>query len=179
MASLHSALKFLSLPNACPLCIVALNPQTGQAIAVNSTFESIFGPLYKFKEWDFANAACEDEVKNPNEGGDDENKKLNRSKFREAIGKVRTSLCDANADHGGINTKMDEGNEKAAAATGKIRNVEMLTLGSNDAGLPIKKHFDWTIGSVQLDGGDDNDDTPASAVILYGDLVNEEEESDR
>jgi len=185
MASLKNALKFLSLPNACPLCIVALNPQTGQPIAVNATFESILGPLYKFKEWEFANAASEDDV-NPqagDEGGDegsddggddtkegDSSTKKNRSKFREAIGKVRTSL---------ESTAMREDNNETL--TGKIRNVEMLTLGSNNAGLPIKKYFDWTIGSVQLDDGDDggDDDTPASAVILYGDMVNEVESSDR
>ena len=47
--NLSAALNFLSLPNACPLCIVALDPQTGRPIAVNSTFESILGPLWKFK----------------------------------------------------------------------------------------------------------------------------------
>jgi hypothetical protein len=158
--SLSAALKFLSLPNACPLCIVALDPQTGRAIAVNSTFESILGPLYKFKEWEFANAASEDV--NPNaavvEGGE-----TNRSRFREAIDKVRTSLCD----------DVDAATEKSKS-TAKVRDVEMLTLGTNDAGLPIRKYFDWTIGSVQLD-----EDAPSSAVMLYGDMINEAESSNR
>ena len=29
--------------------------------------ESIFGPFYKFKEWDFSNAACEDASGNPHD----------------------------------------------------------------------------------------------------------------
>ena len=60
----------------------------------------------------------------------------------------------------------------------------MLTLGTNDAGLPVRKYFDWTIGSVNMQQPikfDDNDNTShvTSAVILYGDMVNEEESSDR
>ena len=81
MASLHAALKFLSLPNACPLSIIALDPNTGKPIAVNSTFESIFGPFYKFKEWEFGNAASEDTTTD-----------LNRTKFRNAITKVCNSV---------------------------------------------------------------------------------------
>eukprot|EP00581_Thalassiosira_minuscula_P018353 CAMPEP_0183723122 /NCGR_PEP_ID=MMETSP0737-20130205/14826_1 /TAXON_ID=385413 /ORGANISM="Thalassiosira miniscula, Strain CCMP1093" /LENGTH=815 /DNA_ID=CAMNT_0025953375 /DNA_START=183 /DNA_END=2630 /DNA_ORIENTATION=+ len=185
MASLNSALKFLSLPNACPLSIVALNPHTGRPIAANSTFESILGPLYKFKEWEFSNAACEDYV-NPN-GKEEEKKtdseqallkKKNRTKFREAIDGVRNSLCEARADSGNNGSDAVKVEDGGASMTGKIRNVEMLTLG-NDAGMPIKRYFDWTIGSVQLDGEDGDGDAPASAVILYGDMVNEVESSNR
>ena len=85
-ANLSSALSFLSLRNACPLAIVALDPLTGCPIAVNSTFESILGPLWKFKEWDFADAASEDI--NPNAGDEEKGKETNRSRFRDAIGKV-------------------------------------------------------------------------------------------
>lgn len=159
-ASLSAALHFLSLPGACPLAVVALDPQTGKAIAVNSTFETIFGPLYKFKQWEFAEAASEDV--NPN-AASEEAGETNRTRFRDAIGKVRTSLCD----------DVDAMAEKSEA-TAKVRNVEMLTLG-NDAGLPIKKYFDWSIGSVQLD----EDDGPASAMLLYGDMINEVESSNR
>lgn len=171
MASLNAALNFLSLPSACPFCVVALDPKTGRAIAANSTFESVMGPLYKFTEWEFANAAAQDDA-NPDaapttgEGGVESN----RTVFREAINKVRTSLRDDGmADAGEETTKKGE-------ATTKIRNVEMLTLGTNEAGLPIRKYFDWTIGSVRLE--DEGDGAP-SAVLLYGDMVNEEESSDR
>lgn len=130
------------------------------------------GPLYKFKEWEFAEAASEDENPDaaPTEGG----KEMNRSKLREAIDKVRASLGDdvdnvdeSKAKHGG------------GEPTSKVRNIEMLTLGTNKAGLPIRRYFDWTVGSVKLDGEEDDDDSPASAVILYGDPVNEMESSDR
>ncbi len=178
MTSLHSALKFLSLPNACPLSIIALDPATGKPIAVNSTFESIFGPLYKFKEWEFGDAATEDE-----EGGEDPI--LNRTRFRRAIDVV----CDSLLKRGG------DGDVAAGAnvgvATGNIRNVEMLTLGTNEAGLPIRKYFDWTIGSVKLDSNsEENGDIDGdgnvngnvnvnAAVMLYGTLINDAESTDR
>mmetsp|Transcript_32431 Transcript_32431/g.47994 ORF Transcript_32431/g.47994 Transcript_32431/m.47994 type:complete len:825 (+) Transcript_32431:312-2786(+) len=184
MATLQNTLQFLSSPTSCPLTIVALNPRTGQPIAVNSTFESIFGPFYKFKEWDFSNAACEDASGNPHDessstedDGDGEEKKResgNRSKFTEAIGRVRNALCVASADGGGNGAS----NNNQDDLTGRIRNIEMLTLGTNEAGLPIKHYFDWTIGSVNLNG-EGGDGMPASAVILYGDMVNEAESSDR
>ncbi|KAL3816149.1 hypothetical protein ACHAXA_001636 [Cyclostephanos tholiformis] len=62
----------------------------------------------------------------------------------------------------------------------------MLALGTNDAGLPVRRHFDWTIGSVatrSLESDDDDDGDsgglPSSVVIMYGDVVNEAESSDR
>ena len=155
----------------------SLNPQNGQAIATNSTFESIFGPLYKFKDWEFANAATDEDVDPTSantQGGDEASaapkKETNRAKFRAAIDKVRASLSATSiaTDNSGGG---EEGKDKASA-TAKIRNIEMLTLGTNEGGLPIKHHFDWTIGSVSLENGDD-------VVILYGDMVNELESKDR
>jgi hypothetical protein len=165
---LNSALEFLSLPNACPLTIVALDATTGKPIAVNSTFESIFGPYYKFSEWEFANAASSSSEEK--EVNDDDN----RSKFRTAINNVRNSLRH-------ITDNKDEDVEKEFALTHTtIRNVEMLTLGTNDAGLPIRKYFDWTIGSVRLDNEEGEEaGNPSCAVILYGDMVNEIESSNR
>jgi hypothetical protein len=168
--NLNAALDFLSLPNACPLCIVALDPHTGRPIAVNSTFEKIIGPLWKFKEWDFAEAASEDIDPNPNAA--DKSKETNRSRFRDAIGKVRASLCEDVETY--INASMASKCETSA----KVRNVEMLTLGTNDAGLPIRKYFDWTIGCVQNEEGV-NGEEPASAVVMYGDMLNDDESSNR
>lgn len=159
-------------------CTHRLNPETGQPIAVNSTFESILGPFYKFKEWEFADAAAEDfhPVDEPTTSS---KKETNRSKFREAINRVRLHLSSSNPL-----LKIDEvnngGNMADSAATVKIRNVEMLTLGTNDAGLPIRKYFDWTIGSMNVDEDGAGSEMPlASAVIMYGDMVNEAESSDR
>lgn len=171
----------------------SLNPKTGQPVAVNSTFESIFGPIYKFKEWEFANAATGDDISpEAEEEGTkkidiDEstsNNNINREKFREAIDKVRSSLSSSDPS-ATISSDNNSGDNKKESST-KIRNVEMLTLGTNDAGLPVRKYFDWTIGSVnnmqQPINCDDDDNTTSvitSAVILYGDMVNEEESSDR
>lgn len=63
-----------------------------------------------------------------------------------------------------------ESGKNVTKMTTKIRNVEMLTLGANDAGLPIRRYFDWNIGSLT---GEEK------VVILYGDAVNEAETSDR
>lgn len=168
----------------------SLNPKTGQPISVNSTFESIFGPIYKFKEWEFANAATGDDI-SPEDPGtknidvDESHPNINREKFREAIDTVRSSLSPSE-DPSTSSEDDNGGDKKKESSTTKIRNVEMLTLGTNDAGLPVRKYFDWTIGSVNMQQpincDDDNDDTTShitSAVILYGDMVNEEESSDR
>ncbi|KAL3787619.1 hypothetical protein ACHAWO_000739 [Cyclotella atomus] len=169
-ANLSSALSFLSLRNACPLAIVALDPLTGRPIAVNSTFESILGPLWKFKEWDFADAASEDI--NPITGDEEKGKETNRSRFRDAIGKVRAYLC------GDVTQYLENAMAGKVDSRAKVRNVEMLTLGTNEAGLPVRRYFDWTIGCVQNDEGV-SDDGAGSAVILYGDMLNDDESSNR
>eukprot|EP00984_Skeletonema_dohrnii_P020010 scaffold9681_cov103-Skeletonema_dohrnii-CCMP3373.AAC.3 len=168
-SNLQSTLKFLSLPNTCPLSIIALDPNTGKPIGVNSTFENIFGPLYKFQEWEFSNAACDDDdghtaTTTGASSAPTVASELNRTKFRNAINKVSNSLKyngDGVVSWWGLTHTT-------------IRNVEMLTLGTNEAGLPVRKYFDWTIGSVK-----EEEEGGAEAVILYGNLVNEVEESDR
>ena len=172
-----------------------LNPVNGQPIAVNSTFESILGPFFKFKEWEFADAASEDVIPVVAESirdSDDDyagRKETNRSRFRDAIDKVRLHLSNSPAVVEGVarhNVHEATAADAATAATVKIRNVEMLTLGTNSAGLPIRKYFDWTIGSVNANvdddtdiGDDDNEMSLTSAVIMYGDMVNETESVDR
>ena len=155
----------------------SLNPVDGQPIAVNSTFESVLGPFYKFKEWEFADAASEDVnplATTPNSTGV---KETNRSKFRDAINKVRIFLATASPA-----IKMEMNDTGRSGMNVKIRNVEMLTLGTNDAGLPVRKYFDWTIGTMQLDNSIiDAEETAlmSSVVVMYGDMVNEAESSDR
>ncbi|KAL7430910.1 hypothetical protein ACHAXH_001626 [Discostella pseudostelligera] len=125
-------------------------------------------------------------------GAKEKKKETNRSKFRSAINKVRLHLSNSpsvvemngsGSSNGGngihhqasATSSLAEG----AAATVKIRNVEMLTLGTNDAGLPIRKYFDWTIGSINAANDDGIGGELTSAVIMYGDMVNEDETSDR
>lgn len=110
----------------------------------------------------------------------------NRSKFRTAINNVRNSLrhITTTTDGGSNNNKDDDVEMEFALTHTTIRNVEMLTLGTNDAGLPIRKYFDWTIGSVRLDNEEEGGEkeagnSPSCAVILYGDMVNEIESSNR
>ena len=171
---------------------MALDVTTGHPIAVNSTFESIFGPYYKFCEWEFAYAACgssddgKDNSSNSSSGGEKKVNDDNRSKFRTAIDNVRNSLRHITTTDG-CNNNDDEDVEMEFSLTHTtIRNVEMLTLGTNDAGLPIRKYFDWTIGSVRLDNDEEGEEeeaggsrSPSCAVILYGDMVNEIESSNR
>jgi hypothetical protein len=180
------------------LFIISLDPVDGRPIAVNSTFESILGPYYKFKEWEFADAASEDVHPTPPSTSSSSSsssystpkKETNRSKFRDAINKVRIYLTTASPA-----IKMELNGK--AGMTVKIRNVEMLTLASNEAGLPVRKYFDWTIVGMmqQLDtttnssgntvnGGESSATTAStssssSVVMLYGDMVNEAESSDR
>ena len=130
-----------------------LNPENGHPIAINSTFESVIGPLFKFREWEFADAAAADVNPNAASAGDAD---ANRTRFKDAINSIRTRMVSSS------------GNE---TMTTKIRNVEMLTLGANDAGLPIRRYFDWNIGSLT--------EGEQKVVIMYGDVVNEAESSDR
>jgi hypothetical protein len=158
-----------------------LNPENGHPVAANSNFESIFGPLYKFREWDFADAASADV--NPIKKSNDADAETNRSRFRAAIDSVRRWTV---ASLIASSSTTDAEEDAPGNATAKIRNVEMLALGTNDAGLPVRRHFDWTIGSVMtrsLESDDDDDGDsgglPSSVVIMYGDVVNEAESSDR
>ena len=175
---LQNTLQFLGA-QTCPLTIIALNPTTGKPISVNSTFEQIFGPLYKFQEWEFCNAACDDEEESTTNpaatatAGDDAGsvELNNRTKFRNAIHQVSNSLLKHTNDDDGCCGESSSNHTSTSTTT--IRNIEMLTLGTNEAGLPIRKYFDWAIGCVKEEEGG------VDAIILYGSLVNEVEESNR
>lgn len=177
---LQSTLQFLGA-QTCPLTIIALNPTTGKPICVNSTFEQIFGPLYKFQEWEFYNAACDDDdesTTNPaataTAGDIAGSVELNnRIKFRNAIHHVSNSLLKHHTNDDDDGCCGESSSNHTPTSTTTIRNIEMLTLGTNEAGLPIRKYFDWTIGCVKEEEGG------VDAIILYGSLVNEVEESNR
>ena len=184
-----------------------MDPENGRPVAANSTFESILGPLYKFREWDFADAASADVNPNSGENNDASTNGVgggdaNRSRFRDAIDSVRRKAAASSSSSAlaGVGGEGDVDDETwttgmggapapaAAPATARIRNVEMLALGTNDAGMPVRRHFDWTIGSVAIapspsssssssDEGDSG--LPPSVVVMYGDVVNEAESSDR
>lgn len=169
MTNLSDALSFLSLPNVCPLSIVALDSETGRPIHANSTFTDVFGPLYKFEQWNFVDVACRDgepqqlggdiavdiPVPVPNGDRTKDQEEENRSKFRNAIDSVRNDR----------------------AGTARARNVEMLTMG-NEAGLPIRRYFDWSVGSTTIDGSD-NGGVVKKVLLLYGDAVTPDEATDR
>ena len=116
---------------------MALDAATGKPIGVNSTFESIFGPYYKFCEWEFAYAACgssdEDGTIISGTGGSSSggekkvNDNDNRSKFRTAINNVRNSLRHITINTDGNNSKDDDVEMEFALTHTTIRNVEMLT----------------------------------------------------
>lgn len=44
-----------------PLCMIALDPQTHRPFQANHTFERSIGPLHKFQQYPFAQAAVSDE----------------------------------------------------------------------------------------------------------------------
>ena len=155
---------------------------------MGGTFENVFGSYYKFKEWEFWNAACEDDDRSSSSANADDGNDggggglLNRTKFRNAINQVCKSLKCNNSD--GDNEGSSSSMMMSSSTTTNIRNVEMLTLGTNEAGLPVRRYFDWTIGSVQLDNNEDHINMgsgggPSEAVILYGNLVNEIESTNR
>ena len=61
----------------------------------------------------------------------------NRSKFRTAIDNVRNSLRHITTSDGSNNNNEEDVEMEFALTHTTIRNVEMLTLGTNDAGFPF------------------------------------------
>jgi hypothetical protein len=132
------------------------------------------GPFFKFNEWEFADAAYEDINARAITHA---TKETNKSKFRNAINKVRIFLATSSPA-----TKMELNSCGKTGMTVKVRNINMLTLGSNEAGIPVQKYFDWTIGTMQYDNSIIDvagESAMSSVVMLYGEMVNETESSDR
>jgi PAS domain S-box-containing protein len=82
-----------------------------------------------------------------------------RAKLEDALKQALSTAGASNAAPNGTKS------QQKPLTSFKARNIEMLTLSE---GLPIKKHFDWTIG-VGRDG----------QVLLFGDAVNEQDEEQR
>ena len=123
LAALNS--QKATLLDSAPLCAAVLDAQ-GKAIVVNKVFVELMGPLFKFANYEFAEAASKDEGK---------------ASLTAAIGAV----CSG------------------PSPRERLRNIEMLTL-AGEAGLPVKTHFDWFIGSSEVPG----------EITLYGDPCSEE-----
>jgi PAS domain S-box-containing protein len=121
-----------------PLCMIALDEE-GRAVQINETCKQHFGPLFKYSAATFSTMATDSPE--------------HRAQLEDAIKQASLSAYEgSNSQH-------------KALFSFKARNIEMLTLSE---GLPIKKHFDWTIG-LGRDG----------QVILFGDAVNEQDEEQR
>jgi len=81
------------------------------------------------------------------------------------------------ATEGPSRTKLVEAIDQAssdgggAKASVSVRNVEILTL-VGEAGLPVKRHFDWTVGKGLR--GD-----PEDYLILFGNPVSEKDVEER
>jgi PAS domain S-box-containing protein len=129
-----------------PLCMIALDEED-RAVQINETCQEHFGPLFKYSAATFSSLATD----SPKQ----------RAKLEDAIRQTRLSADGASkGDKSGVKRNQNPRNPSF-----KARNIEMLTLSE---GLPIKKHFDWTIG-VSRDG----------QVLLFGDAVNEQDEEQR
>jgi PAS domain S-box-containing protein len=136
-----------------PLCVVALD-ERGRAVQVNETCLAHFGPFFKYSAATFSTLATDSPE--------------HRAKLEDALKQARLSAAGASngAQNGAPNgTPSGAKSEQKPRTSFKARNIEMLTLSE---GLPIKKHFDWTIG-VGRDG----------QVLLFGDAVNEQDEEQR
>jgi PAS domain S-box-containing protein len=128
-----------------PLCMVALD-EKGRAVQINETCQEHFGPFFKYSAATFSTLATDSPE--------------HRAKLEGALKQARLSA--AGASNGAPSGAKSEQKPRTSF---KARNIEMLTLSE---GLPIKKHFDWTIG-VGRDG----------QVLLFGDAVNEQDEEQR
>jgi len=173
------------------MCVVVLDGETGRPQQINPAFESIFGPLYKFKNWDFANAAVTDDVGGKNKTPNDEDETA------DTVSETLTNPSSGSVDEkdsggGGGNKKVNDNRRKFRDAlrrvgggdsfSARVMNVEMLVLGE---GLPVRKFFDWSVGShcpPQQDfhgGRGGGSSGGARQVILYGTPVTPAEAKDR
>jgi hypothetical protein len=161
-----------SLPGAasCSICVVALDPTTGKAIQTNDSFTQRLGPLYKFQEYAFWDAATAGE---------------SRDTLRKGIQQVMMSLRREDGNNKQQQDKQGRDGEEEEEVTVAIDSlcvhaVEMLTLGG-DAGMPRKRYFDWTIGTTTTtttpqgdsnpdddDDDDDDDSKQQQAILLFG-----------
>jgi PAS domain S-box-containing protein len=128
-----------------PLCMVALD-ERGRAVQINETCQAHFGPLFKYSAATFSSLATDSAE--------------HRAKLEVALEQAR--LSTAGASNSAPNGPQSQQKPRTSC---KARNIEMLTLSE---GLPIKKHFDWTIG-VGRDG----------QMLLFGDAVNGQDEEQR
>jgi hypothetical protein len=99
-----------------PLCVIALDEE-GRAVQINETCREHFGPLFKYSAAIFSTMATDSPE--------------HRAKLEDAIKQARLTTDEGPNSH------------QKPLTSFKARNIEMLTLSE---GLPIKKHFDWTIG---------------------------------
>jgi PAS domain S-box-containing protein len=128
-----------------PLCMIALD-EKGRAVQINETCQAHFGPLFKYSAATFSSLATDSAE--------------HRAKLEGAMKQAR--LSTAEASNGAPNGPQSQPKSHTSC---KARNIEMLTLSE---GLPIKKHFDWTIG-VGRDG----------QILLFGDAVTQQDEEER
>jgi len=142
--SLNDAFSYLSTS---PLCFVALDSK-GHATHISGAFEKLMGPLYKFQEFQFCDAATE-----KNDG---------KEKMRDLIAGIQST-----ADAASYTIEEKENETFSDPNKHRVRNIEMLTLAAETSGIPMKRHFNWTVGK----GGD-------GTVLLFGDICHPDERTE-
>lgn len=186
-AAVDPIASLLALPQtACPVCVVVLDASTFRPQKSNAAFGQVFGPIYKFSNWDFGSAAVSDDNEGAVEIADGHSEDAATDRTAESTpSSSQQGDDDADADHEGSETS-DGGNNRARfrsalrrvaegrSFTERVRNVEMLVLGE---GLPTRKYFDWNVGSCGA--GQGGASMGARQVVLYGNPVTPEEAKDR
>jgi hypothetical protein len=155
-----------SLLSQASICVVALDPTTGKAVHTNAAFTERLGPLYKFQEYAFWDAATTGE---------------SRDTLHAAIQKVMMSLSCLSSDEENNNNKDDIGEEEDITSKNSrvvdslcLYAVEMVTVCGDNSGLPRKRYFDWTIGTTKGGGTSDDDDNNSKnanddkLILLFG-----------
>jgi hypothetical protein len=139
-----------SLLSQASICVVALDATTGKAVHTNASFTQRLGPLYKFQEYAFWDAATTGE---------------SRDTLCAAIQKVMLSLRSEEENAAKNNQDMSDAlGEEGDTSHGVVDSlclyaVEMVTL-CGESGLPRRRYFDWTIGV----GGSDDE----KLILLFG-----------
>ena len=148
-----------------PLCMIALDPQTHRPFQANHTFERSIGPLHKFQQYPFAQAAVSDE---------------GRERLQSALteaSKALQAVASSPVQH-------QHHQSQPPRISIRVPDVEILTLPDGPEGVlstgkgdlsPVRRRYDFTVGI----GRRDDVSTCAAAnavdpgvIIVFADHIN-------
>jgi hypothetical protein len=137
------------------LCMILLNYPEMTVARINGTCAKYLAPAHKLLNVDLL-SFVEDQ------GGGS----AHREKLRAMIDSVAVTTTPASSTGTTNSNGVDGGGPPPPRA--RARNIEMVTLRSEDSGFPMKRHFDWTAGRDKT-----------GQILLFGDPCSDDDVEQR